>query len=101
MEGAKEDGVEGFMKGLGKGLIGLVARPTTGIIDFASGSLNTIGRTVKGDTVTSWLRNPRFIPSDGIVRPYNFHQAEGKNHSLQALIFHLIFITKPFENRVQ
>ncbi|OQV22887.1 Vacuolar protein sorting-associated protein 13A [Hypsibius exemplaris] len=77
MEGAKEEGLEGFVKGLGKGLLGFVARPTTGIIDFASGSLNTIGRAVKGDTTVQWLRMPRFIPSDGIIRPYNVHQAEG------------------------
>ncbi|XP_055333102.1 intermembrane lipid transfer protein VPS13C-like isoform X2 [Paramacrobiotus metropolitanus] len=76
-EGAKEEGVEGFVKGLGKGFLGLIARPTTGLIDFASGSLNTIGRAVKGDNTVEWLRNPRFIASDGIVRPYNLHQAEG------------------------
>lgn len=67
----------GFVKGLGKGFLGLVARPTTGLIDFASGSLNTIGRSIKGENTVEWLRNPRFIASDGIIRPYNVHQAEG------------------------
>jgi vacuolar protein sorting-associated protein 13A/C len=37
IEGAKEEGVGGFFKGVGKGVVGLVARPTGGIIDFASG----------------------------------------------------------------
>ena len=65
------------MKGLGKGLVGLIARPTTGLIDSLSGSLSTIERSVKGDTTISWIRTPRFIASDGIIRPYNQHQADG------------------------
>lgn len=32
ISGAKSDGVEGFFKGLGKGAVGLVARPTAGIV---------------------------------------------------------------------
>lgn len=44
ISGAKEDGVGGFMKGLGKGAIGLVTRPTAGVIDFASSSLDTVKR---------------------------------------------------------
>ena len=38
IEGAKEEGVGGFFKGVGKGVVGLVARPTGGFIDFASGT---------------------------------------------------------------
>lgn len=44
IEGAQEDGVEGFFKGLGWGAVGLVARPTAGVVDFASGSLNAVKR---------------------------------------------------------
>ncbi|CAG9136694.1 unnamed protein product [Plutella xylostella] len=40
IEGAQEQGVEGFFKGLGKGAMGLVTRPTAGFVDFASGSLD-------------------------------------------------------------
>lgn len=42
--GAKEDGVEGFFKGLGKGAVGLVTRPVAGVVDFASGSLDVVKR---------------------------------------------------------
>jgi vacuolar protein sorting-associated protein 13A/C len=35
-ENAKKDGVLGLVKGAGKGLAGLVVKPVTGIIDFAS-----------------------------------------------------------------
>ncbi len=41
-KGAKADGVEGFFKGLGKGAIGLVVRPTAGVIDFTSGSFDAV-----------------------------------------------------------
>lgn len=44
--GAKEEGVEGFFKGLGKGAIGLVARPTAGIVDFASTSFDVVKRYI-------------------------------------------------------
>lgn len=44
ISGAKEEGVEGFFKGFGKGVVGLVTRPTAGVIDFASGSLGAVRR---------------------------------------------------------
>lgn len=39
-----EQGVEGFFTGLGKGAVGLFTRPTAGVIDFASGSLDAVKR---------------------------------------------------------
>lgn len=44
--GAKEKGVEGFFTGLGKGAVGLFTRPTAGVIDFASGSLDAVKRLI-------------------------------------------------------
>ena len=42
--GAKQGGASGFVKGLSKGILGLVVRPAGGIIDFASTSLDVIKR---------------------------------------------------------
>jgi len=42
--GAKQEGVLGLAKGMGKGVVGLVMRPTGGLIDLASGSLDTVRR---------------------------------------------------------
>ena len=42
IEGAKEEGFEGLLKGVGKGLLGVITRPTGGIIDFTSQSLEGI-----------------------------------------------------------
>ncbi len=40
--GAKEGGFGGLLKGVGKGVIGFVVRPTAGIFDLTSATLNTI-----------------------------------------------------------
>ncbi len=39
IEGAMSGGVTGFFGGLGKGIVGVVTKPTAGIVDFASQSL--------------------------------------------------------------
>ncbi|CAF4595936.1 unnamed protein product, partial [Rotaria sp. Silwood2] len=44
IRGAKHGGATGFFKGLGQGAVGLVARPTGGVVDFASTSLDLIKR---------------------------------------------------------
>lgn len=46
ISGAKQEGVSGFFKGVGKGMVGLITRPTAGIVDFASGSLGAVRRLV-------------------------------------------------------
>lgn len=43
-EGAKKEGAAGFFKGIGKGLVGVVARPTGGIVDMASSTFQGIQR---------------------------------------------------------
>ena len=40
--GAKKEGFLGFLKGTGKGVIGLVLRPTGGLIDFTSTTLSVV-----------------------------------------------------------
>ncbi|CAG9815731.1 unnamed protein product [Phaedon cochleariae] len=77
VEGAKEQGVEGFFKGLGKGAVGLVTRPVAGVVDFASGSLDVVKRAAECNEDTSRLRLPRFLQADRLVRPYNKLEAEG------------------------
>lgn len=42
--GAKKEGAAGFFKGIGKGLVGVVARPTGGIVDMASSTFQGIQR---------------------------------------------------------
>ncbi len=70
ISGARSDGVEGFFKGLGQGAVGLLARPTTGIVDFASGSFDAVKRAAEMSEDVNRLRAPRFLHSDGILRPF-------------------------------
>uniref|UniRef100_A0A8C0H2Q0 Vacuolar protein sorting 13 homolog A n=1 Tax=Chelonoidis abingdonii TaxID=106734 RepID=A0A8C0H2Q0_CHEAB len=74
---AQKEGAAGFFKGVGKGLVGAVARPTGGIIDMASSTFQGIKRaTDSSDDVTS-LRPPRFFCEDGVIRPYRLRDGTG------------------------
>lgn len=42
--GVKKEGAAGFFKGIGKGLVGVVTRPTGGIVDMASSAFQGIQR---------------------------------------------------------
>lgn len=67
----------GFFKGIGKGLLGVVVRPVAGVVDFATGSIEAVRRLATSEIDPIRLRPTRHIPPDGVVRPYNLHQAEG------------------------
>nr|XP_034187905.1 vacuolar protein sorting-associated protein 13 isoform X3 [Osmia lignaria] len=77
ISGAKEEGVEGFFKGFGKGVVGFVTRPTAGVIDFASGSFGAVKRATELHEEVKKVRPPRFLQPDNLVRPYVREEAEG------------------------
>ncbi|KAK3689238.1 hypothetical protein B0T22DRAFT_461182 [Podospora appendiculata] len=81
LEGAEQEGALGFFKGLGKGVVGLATKPAIGVLDFASnvseGVRNTT--TVFDGTELDRVRLPRYIPADGIVRPYSQREALGQS----------------------
>ncbi|KAH8859148.1 Vacuolar protein sorting-associated protein 13A [Schistosoma japonicum] len=77
VDGARKEGVEGFFKGFGKGLVGAVTRPVSGFVDFASSSFEGIRRLADTTQEVSRVRPPRFIRSDGIIRPYDKREADG------------------------
>lgn len=101
MKGVKEEGALGFFKGTGIGLVGLLVRPTGGLIDLTSGTLEFVTRwiyqlllyiimqcectylmfyrkTKVGNVDIVQIRPPRFIGRDGIVTPYHPNKAIGK-----------------------
>jgi vacuolar protein sorting-associated protein 13A/C len=61
IEGAREEGVGGFFKGIGKGVAGLVAKPTGGIVDFASGTLDSFKRATEVTEEVHRVRPARFL----------------------------------------
>uniref|UniRef100_A0A674A5E2 Vacuolar protein sorting 13 homolog A n=1 Tax=Salmo trutta TaxID=8032 RepID=A0A674A5E2_SALTR len=77
IRGAQKEGVAGFFKGVGKGLVGAVARPTGGIIDMASSTFQGIKRAAETSQDVESLRPPRFIHEDGVIRPYKEREGVG------------------------
>ena len=77
IEGAKEEGVGGFFKGVGKGVVGLAARPTGGLVDFVSGTFDSVKRATEVTETTLRVRPARFLHPDGVVRNYNLAEATG------------------------
>ncbi|CAF4167690.1 unnamed protein product, partial [Rotaria sordida] len=75
--GAKKRGTTGFVKGLGKGFLGLVARPASGVADFTSTSFDVIKRVAVHEGVVHRVRSPRHVGRDGIIRPSSAHKIRG------------------------
>lgn len=80
LEGAEQEGLTGFFKGVGKGALGFVTKPAIGIFDLASnvseGIRNTT--TVFDAEGLDRVRLTRFIDTDGIIRPYSQREALGQ-----------------------
>lgn len=82
LEGAKEDGVEGLFKGMGRGVVGIVAQPVTGVIDFASGSLHAFNDVIDSKQVAKPVRPPRFFRPRHEITYYTRISAEGLSFKL-------------------
>ncbi|KAL7310459.1 Vacuolar protein sorting-associated protein 13 [Mucor circinelloides] len=81
MEGATKDGVGGFFKGFGKGLVGAVTKPVVGVFDFTSNVTEGIrNTTTPTDTnMIERVRYPRYIGTDGLLKPYSLREAIGQH----------------------
>ncbi|CAJ0763443.1 11765_t:CDS:2, partial [Entrophospora sp. SA101] len=69
-EGVEKEGAQGFIKGVGKGLVGFVTKPVVGVFDLASNVTEGIRNTttVFDENDLSPVRLPRFVGRDGILR---------------------------------
>ncbi|KAE8146951.1 hypothetical protein BDV25DRAFT_161484 [Aspergillus avenaceus] len=80
LQGAEKEGIQGFFKGVGKGVLGLATKPAIGAFDLASnlaeGVRNTT--TVFDAEGLDRVRLTRFIATDGIVRPFSQREALGQ-----------------------
>ncbi|KAM7308838.1 vacuolar protein sorting-associated protein 13A isoform X4 [Ixodes scapularis] len=76
--GAQLDGPEGFFKGVGKGLLGLITKPAGGVVDMFSIAFDGIRRAAEmGKGVIVRHRLPRFINPNLGLRPFSQYQATG------------------------
>ena len=80
MQGAEKEGAAGFVKGMGKGLLGLATKPAIGAFDLASNMAEGVKNTttVFDQEGLDRVRLARFIGLDGIVRPYSQREALGQ-----------------------
>ncbi|KIR74970.1 vacuolar protein sorting-associated protein vps13 [Cryptococcus deuterogattii CA1014] len=81
MEGAEKGGAAGFAKGVGKGFVGLFTKPAVGVMDFLSASTEGIRNTttVFDQAELDRVRLPRYIASDGVLRPFSAREALGQS----------------------
>ncbi|KAL9595366.1 MAG: hypothetical protein Q9219_006492 [cf. Caloplaca sp. 3 TL-2023] len=80
LQGAEKEGLPGFVKGVGKGFLGLATKPAIGAFDLASNMAEGVRNTttVFDAEGLDRVRLTRFIGLDGIVRPYTQREALGQ-----------------------
>jgi vacuolar protein sorting-associated protein 13A/C len=80
IQGAEKEGAVGFVKGLGKGLLGVPTKAAIGAFDLASNMAEGVRNTttVFDQEGLDRVRLTRFIGTDGIVRPYSQREALGQ-----------------------
>ena len=76
LEGAKKEGVKGFLKGAWKGVSGLIVKPLTGVLDAASKTSEGIKNTATRDDEKPNQNRERFPrPFYGIEQFYRTYLA--------------------------
>nr|CAD1836498.1 unnamed protein product [Ananas comosus var. bracteatus] len=85
IEGAKSSGVEGFVQGVGKGIIGAAAQPVSGVLDLLSKTTEganavrmKISSAIMAEEQLIRKRLPRVIGGDNLLRPYDEEKAAGQ-----------------------
>uniref|UniRef100_A0ACD5YZI2 Uncharacterized protein n=1 Tax=Avena sativa TaxID=4498 RepID=A0ACD5YZI2_AVESA len=85
IEGAKSSGVEGFVQGVGKGLIGAAAQPVSGVLDLLSKTTEganavkmKISSAIMAEEQLLRRRLPRAIGGDSLIYPYDEYKATGQ-----------------------
>lgn len=95
LEGAKASGVEGFVQGVGKGLIGAAAQPVSGVLDLLSKTTEganavrmKIASAIASEDQLLRRRLPRAINGDNLLRPYDEYKAQGQVFCFLPCLFH-------------
>ena len=77
---------QGFIAGIGKGVIGTVAKPVAGLFDFASGTTAALRETTS--RVSRYqptpVRHTRCcVGASGALTPYSISQARGQEYLMR------------------
>lgn len=80
LEGAKEEGAEGFFKGIAIGLAGALSKPFVGAVDMVTSVTEGIRNSADPNVQDlQQVRLARVIPYDGIVKKYRERDARGQS----------------------
>ena len=108
---AKEEGVVGFFKGLGTGLLGAFLSPITAILKIGNSLIVGLKNTVsfnKGKLITFRYRHPRFLNITEPLKEYQADYAEvkaiiknsGDNSNHKIIYFHdFIYSNSRYEDK--
>lgn len=81
-DGAANEGVPGFLSGLGKGIVGTITKPIIGMLDLASETASAVRETSRDTHRNSPNRKrlPRCITGDagGLLPAYSSRQSQGQ-----------------------
>lgn len=83
-DGMKADGFNGFMSGLGRGIVGTVTKPMIGVLDLASETANAVRESSKNSNrvLPERKRLPRCVTGapGGLIPPYSLLKSKGQQH---------------------
>jgi vacuolar protein sorting-associated protein 13A/C len=88
-EGAKREGGIGFIKGVGKGFLGVVAKPVGGVLDLTTSALESVRASLEVADQRKRVRAPRLVRPDKVIRPYSKYEADGVDMFRSLSIKHL------------
>jgi hypothetical protein len=89
VRGAQKEGVGGFFKGVGKGLVGVVAKPTSGMLGLSTQTLKGLGNTptfllTAKVASSSRRRPPRHMQPGARIEVYDRCKAEHQQREWEA-----------------
>jgi len=80
IKGAQREGALGLVKGMGRGLAGVVLKPTIGAVDLVTRTAEGIKNTAVyfDEKLKAPVRPPRYLPPDNLVTVYHFEKSFGQ-----------------------
>lgn len=83
-QGVQADGFNGFISGLGRGIVGTVTKPMIGVLDLASETANAVRESSKNSNrvLPERKRLPRCVTGapGGLIPPYSLLKSKGQQH---------------------
>ncbi|GAB6032241.1 hypothetical protein CHUAL_010881 [Chamberlinius hualienensis] len=79
LHGVHQKGIEGYLKGIGKGLLAIISKPMETTDDMVAAAFDGIRRAQEmGEDLTCRMRLPRFISTREGVKPYSSYKSAGQ-----------------------